>query len=86
MSGTNPTTKTEAHNSVPFITKFRADEYYSITSTIIWKWASKAIIRFSLFVIVLLFVYSDHYEKVPRTPKFSSYSGIFEANGRKNLS
>jgi len=25
MSGTNPTTKTEAHNSVPFITKVRAD-------------------------------------------------------------
>jgi len=69
-SGTNPTTKTEVHNSVPFITKVRADAYYPITSTINWKWA---IIRFSLFVIVLLFVYSDHYEKVPRTPKFSSY-------------
>jgi len=25
MSGTNPTTKAEAHNSVPFITKVRAD-------------------------------------------------------------
>jgi len=59
MSGTNPTTKTEAYNSVPFITKFRADAYYSITSTIISKWASKTIIRFSLFAIVLLFVYSD---------------------------
>jgi len=45
MSGTNPTTKTEAHNSVPFITKDRADAYYSITSTIIWKWASKTIHR-----------------------------------------
>jgi len=25
MSGTNPTTKTEAHNSVPFITNVHAD-------------------------------------------------------------
>jgi len=25
MSGTYPTTKTEAHNSVPFITKVHAD-------------------------------------------------------------
>jgi len=25
MSGINPTTKTETHNSVPFITKVRAD-------------------------------------------------------------
>jgi len=25
MSGTNQTTKTEAHNSVPFITKVRVD-------------------------------------------------------------
>jgi len=25
MSGTNPITKTEAHNYVPFITKVRAD-------------------------------------------------------------
>ena len=25
MSGTNPTTKTEAHNCVPFITKVRAN-------------------------------------------------------------
>ena len=70
MSGTNPTTKTEAHNSVPFITKVRANAWqaYSITSTIIWKWASRTIIRFSILVIVLFFVYSDHYEKVPRTP------------------
>jgi len=72
-SGTNPTTKTEVHNSVPFITKVRADAQYPITSTINWKWARRRIIRFSLFVIVLLFVYSDHYEKVPRTPKCSSY-------------
>jgi len=41
MSGTNPTTKPEAHNSVPFITKVRADAWYSITSTLIWKiWKS----------------------------------------------
>jgi len=86
MSGTNPTTKTEAHNSAPLITKVRADVYYSLTSAIIWKWANRTIIRFSLFVIVLLFVPSDHYEKVPRTPTFSSYSGIFEATGHKNLS
>jgi len=25
MPGTNPTTKTEAHNYVPFIAKFRGD-------------------------------------------------------------
>ena len=86
MSGANTTTKTEAHNSVPFITKIRANAYYSITLTIIWKWVSKTIITFSLFVIVFLFVYSDHYEKVPRTPKFCSYSGIFQASGHKNLS
>jgi len=86
MPGTNPTTKTEAHNSVPFIAKVRADAQYSITSTIIWKWARRTNIRFSLSVIVLLFLYSDHYEKVPGKPKFSSYSCIFEATGLKNLS
>jgi len=50
MSGTNRTTKTEAHNSVPFITKVRAGAQYSITSTVIRKWASRTIIGFSLFV------------------------------------
>jgi len=83
MPGTNPTTKTEAHNSVPFIAKVRADAQYSITSIII---SSRTIIRFSLFVIVLLFLYSNHYEKVPGKPKFSSYCCIFEATGHKNLS
>jgi len=86
MSGTNATTKTEVPNIVPFMTKVHADAKHSITSTIIWKWARRTIIRFCLFVIVLLFVYSDYYEKVPRTPKCSSYSCIFEATGYKNLS
>jgi len=37
-------------------------------------------------VIVLLFVYSDYYEKVLRTPKFNFYSGLFEATEHKSLS
>ena len=67
MCGTNPTTKTEANKSAPFITKKRSNLAYFRTSGKIWKWASRISIRFSPYVIVLNFCTRTNIKKYAYT-------------------
>jgi len=47
ISAANPTIKTEANNSVQFITKVPADLQYFTTSTKIWEWANRTTNKFN---------------------------------------